>query len=267
MRAHARAAPAVTPGQRGGRRRPPSWRRGRNGTCTRGAREEKLWWTTRVTAHARRLFERMAEPWCASETAKSLTAARRQGPPPPVLNVDLTIIRSARQRSHRLRWVSKTKDCAFRWGLGVGKAMEGWPRSQPPAAGGTCAAAAFGRANVPRARAPTRRRRRPRPQSWAPLGGDEAPAAKIFWCTLPCVVVYQARTKPSGGVAGGGGCPLAGSSMLDLLLAGVALPADLFFFSSGAVSLSSSRAALWYSETSTGPAIDIDTRTIIVSGK
>ena len=61
------------------------------------------------------------------------------------------------------------QDCAFRWGLvGLGKAMqEGWQRSQPPAAGGTCGAAAFGRAraraNAPRARAPTRRRRRPRP--------------------------------------------------------------------------------------------------------
>ena len=123
---------------------------------------------------------------------------------------------------------------------------------------------------APTPRAPGRQRgggAGPGPQNWAPLGGDEAPAAKIFWCTLPCVVVYQARTKPSGGVAGGGGCPLAGSSMLDLFLAGVALPADLFFFSSGAVSFSSSRATLWYSETSTGPAIDIDTRTIIVSGK
>ena len=52
------------------------------------------------------------------------------------------------------------QDCAFRWGLvGWGKAMqEGWQRSQPPAAGGTCGAAAFGRAraNAPRARARAR---------------------------------------------------------------------------------------------------------------
>lgn len=39
-------------------------------------------------------------------------------------------------------------------GVGWGMAMEeGWRRSQPVAAGGTCAAAAFGGANAPRARA------------------------------------------------------------------------------------------------------------------
>jgi len=172
------------------------------------------------------------------------------------------------------------QDCAFRWGLvGWGKAMqEGWQRSQPPAAGGTCGAAAFGRAraNAPRARARARvaprwrrrRRPRPRPQSWAPLGGDGAPAAKIFWCTLPSVVVYRpdkaVRWRSRRRLRRGRDDPLAGSSIIiimqDLLVT--------FFFSflSGAVSLSSSRATLWYRETSMGPAIDIDTRTINVSG-
>jgi len=125
------------------------------------------------------------------------------------------------------------QDCAFRWGLvGLGKAMqEDWQRSQPPAAGGTCGAAAFGRAraNAPRARARARvaprwrrrRRPRPRPQSWAPLGGDGAPAAKIFWCTLPSVVVYRPDKAVRRRLRRGRDDPLAGSSIIimqDLLV-------------------------------------------------
>jgi len=91
---------------RAGRKKGDAHLRGGAGGMGRAlVREEKLWRTTRVTARARRLFERMPEPRCASETAKSLTAARRQGPPPPVLNIYVIIIRSARQRSHRFRWV------------------------------------------------------------------------------------------------------------------------------------------------------------------
>ena len=53
---------------RAGRKKGDAHLRGGAGGMGRAlVREEKLWRTTRVTARARRLFERMPEPRCASE--------------------------------------------------------------------------------------------------------------------------------------------------------------------------------------------------------
>ncbi|XP_025791272.1 uncharacterized protein LOC112872409 isoform X2 [Panicum hallii] len=112
----------------------------------------------------------MPEPRCASKTdCEPLTAARRQGHPPPILNIYIIIIRSARQRSHRLRWVRQRAHSAGGW-AGWGMAMEGLAAKST----------ACGRGHVWRRRFRPRQRCGGRPQSWAPLGGDEAPAAKIF---------------------------------------------------------------------------------------
>ncbi|PUZ76662.1 hypothetical protein GQ55_1G308600 [Panicum hallii var. hallii] len=226
MRAHARAAPAVTPEQRGRRRRPLSWRRGGMGRALAGFARRSCG-RPRGSQHMHGACSRECLNQGVPTDCEPLTAARRQGHPPPVLNIYIIIIRSARQRSHRLRWVrQRAAHSAGGW-AGWGMAMEGLAAKST----------ACGRGHVWRRRFRPRQRCGGRPQSWAPLGGDEAPAAKIFLCTLPCVMVYKVRTKPSGGVAAAGGGAAdatihwqAASSMLDLLVAGMALPADFFFF-------------------------------------
>jgi hypothetical protein len=86
-------------------------------------------------------------------------------------------------------------------GVGWAMAMEGRQRSQPPAAGGTCAAAAFGRANAPGARA--RARVAPRrggggrslpPKLWRPLAETKDRRRRS------CCIVLTGRPGPDKAV-------------------------------------------------------------------